>query len=90
LHPHTPAPLAPPQEALAVLHHLALMGNLRAIQEHAAHIETLGEQYAPFAGKLRTLAEGFEERELMALVKRYKKGNVDADSGRHSERDESG
>jgi hypothetical protein len=41
-----------------------------AIRERAAHIATLGKQYAPFAGKLRALAEGFEEREILAWVER--------------------
>ena len=39
----------PPEEEMAVLHDLALMGDMWAIRERAAHIETLGEQYAPFA-----------------------------------------
>lgn len=30
-----------------------------------------GEQYAPFARKLRELAKGFEERERMAVVEQY-------------------
>jgi hypothetical protein len=50
---------------------LTLRGNLRAIRERAAHIETLGEQYAPFARKLRELAKGFEERAILALVVQY-------------------
>jgi hypothetical protein len=41
---------------------------MRATRERAAHIETLGEQYGPFARKLHELAEGFKTRELMALV----------------------
>ena len=28
-----------------------------------------GEQYVPFASKLRELARGFEERQILALVK---------------------
>jgi CheY-like chemotaxis protein len=64
--------LAPPsQEEMAILYELALWGDMRAIQKRAAHIETLGEQYAPFARKLRELAQGFEEREILALIERY-------------------
>jgi CheY-like chemotaxis protein len=67
-----PAPLVPPpQEEMAILHDLALRGDMRGIRERAAHIETLGEQYAPFAKKLHGLARAFEERELLALVKQY-------------------
>jgi signal transduction histidine kinase/DNA-binding NarL/FixJ family response regulator len=70
------APLAPPpQEEIAILYDLARMGDMWAIRERAAHIETLGEQYAPFARKLRALAEGFEEREILALVEQYMKAD---------------
>jgi CheY-like chemotaxis protein len=61
-------PVPPPGEEMEVLHDLARRGDMRAIQERAAHIETLGEQYVSFARKLHELAKGFEERELMALV----------------------
>jgi CheY-like chemotaxis protein len=61
----------PPPEELKVLHNLALSGDMRSIREWAAHIETLGEQYAPFAHKLRELAKGFEERVILALVEQY-------------------
>lgn len=44
------------QEELAILLDLARKGDMRAIRERAAHIETLGEQYAPFARILRELA----------------------------------
>jgi CheY-like chemotaxis protein len=61
----------PPQEELAILLDLARRGNIRGIRERATHIETLGEQYVPFADKLRKLARGFEERDILALVKQY-------------------
>ena len=32
----------PPPEELALLYQLARQGNLRAIREHAAHLETIG------------------------------------------------
>jgi response regulator RpfG family c-di-GMP phosphodiesterase len=70
--PHIPTPLVPPPgEELAVLHDLARMGDMEAIQERATHIEALGEQYVPFAHRLRELAEGFEERQILALVVQY-------------------
>jgi CheY-like chemotaxis protein len=62
---------SPPDEELAILHDLAKRGNLRAIRERATHLQTLGKEYAPFADKLRELAEGFEERQILALVERY-------------------
>jgi hypothetical protein len=41
------------------------------LQERAAHIETLGEPYAAFARRLRELAKGFEERQILALVGQF-------------------
>jgi CheY-like chemotaxis protein len=74
--PHPSAPLVPPpREEMEVLLDLALRGNLRAIRERAAHIETLGEPYVPFARKLRELAKGFEERDLLALVEQHMEGD---------------
>jgi hypothetical protein len=61
----------PPDDELAILHDLALRGDMRAIRERAAHIETLGEQYVPIARKLRELAKSFEERAILTLVERY-------------------
>jgi PAS domain S-box-containing protein len=61
----------PPQEEIAILYDLARRGNMRGLQEQAAHIETLGEPYLPFARKLHELAAGFEEREILALVRQY-------------------
>jgi hypothetical protein len=42
-----------------------------AIRERAAHVATLGEQYAPFANQLSELARGFEERQILALVEQF-------------------
>jgi CheY-like chemotaxis protein len=61
----------PPQEEMAILYDLARRGDMRGLQERAAHIETLGEQYVPFARKLRELARGFEERQILALVEQF-------------------
>lgn len=47
------------------------MGDMQAIRERAAHIETLGEQYVPFARRLCELAKGFEERQILVLVIQY-------------------
>jgi signal transduction histidine kinase/DNA-binding NarL/FixJ family response regulator len=66
------APLVPPSQAeLAVLHDLVRMGDMYAIRQRAAHIATLGEQFVPFADRLRELARGFEERQILALVLQY-------------------
>ena len=63
----------PPQEELAILLDLARMGDMRGLWERASQIETLGEQYVPFANRLRELAKGFEEREILALMEQYMK-----------------
>lgn len=58
----------PPPEEMAVLHELAQIGNMRDIRERADHVSALGEQYVPFADKLRRLAENFEEKAILALM----------------------
>ncbi len=71
-----PSELAPPpQEELAILLDLARRGNIRAIRERVAHIETLGEQYVAFARRLHRLAQDFEEQEILALVEQYMEKN---------------
>ena len=72
--------MKPPTEEMATLHHLALLGNMRRIKAQARRIETLGEQYIPFARRLHQLAEGFEEQAILALVERHMDD--------HKERDE--
>jgi PAS domain S-box-containing protein len=61
----------PPQEEITILYDLARRGDMRGLQERAAHIETLGELYVPFARRLRELVRGFEERQILTLIERY-------------------
>jgi CheY-like chemotaxis protein len=61
----------PPEEKMEILLDLARRGDMRAIREQAAHIETLGEQYVPFADKLCKLAKDFEEKQILTLIKQY-------------------
>jgi PAS domain S-box-containing protein len=61
----------PPKGELAILLDLARRGDMRGIRERATHIERMGEQYLPFASNLRELAQGFEERRILALVVQY-------------------
>ncbi len=73
IHSRPPAGLVPPpQEEIAILYELALMGNMRRIEERAAYIETLGEQYGPFVQKLQQLAADFDGKAIQTLVKQYK------------------
>jgi hypothetical protein len=56
---------------MEILLDLARMGDMWGIRERAAHIETLGEQYASFARRLGKLAESFEEGQIQTLIERY-------------------
>jgi signal transduction histidine kinase len=63
--------IPPPTEELKVLHKLAILGNMRRIQESAKHIEQLDEKYIPFAKELSNLAKHFEDEKILALVEQY-------------------
>ncbi|MBN1139073.1 MAG: response regulator [Anaerolineae bacterium] len=56
-----------PASERAMVYDLARQGDLRAIEEWAAHMETQSEQYAPLADRVRQLARDFEEGKLLAL-----------------------
>lgn len=57
----------PPAERAAV-RDLARKGDMRAVEEWTAHIETLDESYAPLADRVRALARDFEEGQILALL----------------------
>jgi CheY-like chemotaxis protein len=61
----------PPKEELAVLHDLAVMGDMQGILQRLADIETMGREYIPFADKLRRLAENYESGTIRVLVQEY-------------------
>ena len=44
---------------------------MRRIRKKAAELERLGEQFVPFARKLRELAQSFQERDILTLVEQY-------------------
>ncbi|SFV17849.1 ATP-binding protein [Pseudoduganella namucuonensis] len=74
------APLvAPPPDEMAVLHHLAQVGNMRNIIERADHLIRLDRRYRPFAGQLRRLAKGYQSQALLQLVERH----LDRQAGVH-------
>lgn len=58
----------PPPEEMEVLQQLARLGNMRAIQVRAEHLEQLDPLYRPFAEQLRTLARGYQSKALRLLV----------------------
>jgi DNA-binding transcriptional regulator GbsR (MarR family) len=53
---------------MAILHELALLGNMRKIRERADHLAELDERYRPLAGWLHRLAQGFQSKEIVLLV----------------------
>jgi len=61
--------VAPPPDELETLYRLAQLGNMRSIREHADHLEALGDAYRPFARRLRQLADRFQSRAILDLVK---------------------
>lgn len=62
---------APPPEAMAELHRLALIGNMRDIVQQAARIDALDPIYHPFAAQLKELAESYQSKALLAFVERH-------------------
>ncbi len=71
---HEPAQalIAPPEEEMKVLLWLAQIGNMRSIRDHAEHIAALGASYAPFANRVRDLAERYQSQAILDLVKQFK------------------
>jgi CheY-like chemotaxis protein len=66
-----PGLIAPPAHELAVLHHLALLGNMRDIAREAAHLSELDGRYGAFADELKLLAKGYQSRAIVRLVERH-------------------
>ncbi|MBD2013428.1 AAA family ATPase [Microcoleus sp. FACHB-53] len=65
--------IAPPAEEIAALLNLAMMGDLQAIAERAATLETLDPQLIPFATHLRQLAKGFKARQIREFIKQFQR-----------------
>ncbi|MBE9127214.1 MULTISPECIES: PAS domain S-box protein [unclassified Coleofasciculus] len=67
-----PSEMVPPSsEEIAILYELAMMGDIKGISEHASQLEALDPQFVPFAKKLRRLAKGFQEKQILEFVKEY-------------------
>ncbi len=60
----------PPLEEMEVLYELAMLGNMRKIQEQAIYLEELDQKYSPFAQQLKMLAQEFKDEEIISLVER--------------------
>jgi PAS domain S-box-containing protein len=69
-----PRVVAPPAHELAVLHRLALLGNMRDIAREAAHLSELDERYDAFADELKSLAKGYQSKAILRLVEQHMNG----------------
>jgi PAS domain S-box-containing protein len=58
----------PPQAEIAVLHGLALQGNMRGLAERADYLAALDASYVPFARQVRELAAGFQSKAALRLT----------------------
>ncbi|MCP4993898.1 MAG: response regulator [Gammaproteobacteria bacterium] len=63
--------LLPPPSELQVVYDIALDGDMNDIHTQADHLLSLDPQYKPFADKLHTLANGFDDEAIMALLESY-------------------
>ncbi|MBN2117043.1 MAG: hypothetical protein JW730_10745 [Anaerolineales bacterium] len=61
--------IAPPAGDLEMLYNLALRGDMRRIQEKADSLAQTDENYKSFAAKLSRLAEDFETKAVLELIK---------------------
>jgi hypothetical protein len=66
--------VVPPAHELALLHRLALLGNMRDIAREAAHLSELDGRYGAFADELKLLAKGYQSRAIVRLVERHMDG----------------
>ncbi|NEP01035.1 MAG: HAMP domain-containing protein [Symploca sp. SIO2E9] len=67
--------VAPPTEYMELLWDLAKKGRLQKILEEAEKIEQLAPQFIPFAQQLRQLSQGFQVKQLRALIQKHMLSN---------------
>jgi PAS domain S-box-containing protein len=58
----------PPREEIEKLYRLAQLGNMQGIREWADDVRSQDSRYAPFAGKLKNLAERYQSKAISILV----------------------
>jgi len=63
--------IAPPPEEIEALHHLARLGDMKAIAKHATQLPELDERYRPFADHLSRLAKDYRSKAILSFVERY-------------------
>lgn len=67
----------PPQEEIEKLHRLAQLGIMQSIIELADSLHSQDPRYASFAGKLKSLAEGYQSKAISLLVERVRAGRAE-------------
>jgi len=65
--------VAPPADELEVLYELAMLGSMKDIRDRAIQLEELDDKYISFSRKLQSLAKGFEDEKIVALIEQYLK-----------------
>jgi CheY-like chemotaxis protein len=63
--------IAPPPEEIEALHHLARLGDMKAIAKHATHLPELDERYRAFADHVYRLAKDYRSKAILSFVERY-------------------
>ena len=63
--------IPPPPDELDALYELARFGSMDRIRQRSLHLEELDEKYAPFARKLRALADDFEDERILELIRDF-------------------
>jgi CheY-like chemotaxis protein len=61
----------PPPSELTILYDLAMMGDIKGISEQAKRLEQLDEKFVPFVKQICDLAQRFQEKQILELVKKY-------------------
>lgn len=63
----------PPPAEVQALFQLAMMGDIQGILETVTRLETMNLEWRPFTSKLRQLAKGFKERQILEFVRQYQR-----------------
>ncbi|MEG5034944.1 ATP-binding protein, partial [Microcoleus sp. AT3-D2] len=62
----------PPDEELAILYDLVMIGNLKAVTKQVEQLKILDAKYIPFAQRVGELAGSFQEKQLRLFINDYK------------------
>ncbi|NEQ21822.1 MAG: PAS domain S-box protein [Microcoleus sp. SIO2G3] len=63
--------VAPPPSELAILYDLAMRGDIKGISQQAKRLEQLDEKFVPFVKQICDLAQRFQEKQILELIKKY-------------------